>query len=154
MDLLSGDISLLVFRRIQQKNAKTISFDSQTLKMLVEIDGKRNLSQIAQYTGLKMNKIREVVSRLIGLNLVEPVVPATNSINPEFFQYLQAQLSLAIGPLASILIQDAVNDLGHIKTAFPKSHAPELIEILSRDIQDDEERSVFTQNMINRLKGE
>jgi len=154
MDLSSSDISSLVFRRIQKTDSESISFDSQTLMLLVELDGKKTLGQIAQQTRLKMHNIREIISRLVQLKLAEQVAQTISSLSSDFFNYLQVQLSLAIGPVADILIQDAVKDLGFTQTAFPKSQAPELVETLSRDIQETQERAVFTQNIINRLKSE
>ena len=42
-------------------------------------------------------------------------------LDEDFFEYLQAQLSLALGPIAEVLIEDALNDLGHQHTQFPST---------------------------------
>jgi predicted regulator of amino acid metabolism with ACT domain len=152
MDISSGDISAMVFRRVVREDAAEHSFDAQMLTLFMDLDGKKSLAVIAKKTGLKMSSLREAVNKLLKMKLIEPVAEAISAVDADFMDTLKRELSMAIGPLAQILIEDAVNDLGQSLTRFPIRRAPELVESLSREIQREDKRAVFKQNMIRKIK--
>jgi hypothetical protein len=152
MDISSGDISAMVFRRVDREDAAEYSFDAQMLTLFMELDGKKSLAVIAKKTGLKMSSLREAVKKLLKIKLIEPVAEAISAVDADFMDTLKRELSLAIGPLAQILIEDAVNDLGQSWTRFPTRRAPELVESLSREIQREDKRAVFKQAMVRKIK--
>ncbi|MBS1236842.1 MAG: hypothetical protein H6R37_86, partial [Deltaproteobacteria bacterium] len=47
MDISSGDISAIVFRRVVREDAAEYSFDAQMLKLFMELDGKKSLAVIS-----------------------------------------------------------------------------------------------------------
>jgi len=152
MDISSGDISAMVFRRVVREDAAEYSFDAQMLTLFMELDGKKSLAVIAKKTGLKMSSLREAVNKLLKIKLIEAVAEAISAVDADFMDTLKRELSLAIGPLAEILIEDAVNDLGQSLTPFPTRRAPELVESLSREIQREDKRAVFKQAMVRKIK--
>jgi hypothetical protein len=152
MDISSGDISALVFRRVIREDAAEYSFDPQMLTLFMELDGKKSLAVISRKTELKMSALREAANKLLKLKLIEQVAEAIAAVDEDFMDTLKRQLSLAIGPLAQILIEDAVNDLGQSVARFPTRRAPELVESLSREIQREEKRAAFKQAMVRKIK--
>ncbi len=152
MDISSGDISAIVFRRVVREDTAEYSFDAQMLTLFMELDGKKSLTVISKKTGLKMSSLREAVNKLLKIKLIEPVAEAISAVDADFMDTLKRQLSLAIGPLAPILIEDAVNDLGQNLDRFPARRAAELVESLSREIQREDKRAVFKQNMVHAMK--
>jgi len=50
------------------------------------------------------------------------------------------------------LIEDALMDLNYTISNFPATSAPELVEMLARQIQRDEKRVLFQQKMLEKLK--
>jgi hypothetical protein len=151
-DMKAGDISTLVFRRVMREDAGEISVDPQMLATFMELDGQKNLAAVARKTGQKMGSIREAVSKLLRLKLIEPVAGAVSVLDGDFIGDLRKELSLAIGPLAEIVIEDAAGDLGHDLFRFPSHRAAELVEMISREIKRDDKRVVFTQNMVARIR--
>ena len=152
MDISSGNILALVFRRVVREDIGEFSFDSNMLRVLMELDGKQSLSEIAKKINVDMSAIRKVMSKLLQLKLVEPVKVTVSMLDEDFFEYLQAQLSLALGPIAEVLIEDALNDLGHQRTRFPSSRAAELVDFVAREIQREEKMGQFKQDMVNKIK--
>jgi len=152
MDISSGEISFMVFRRAARDNAGEFSLDGQMLSVLMELDGKKSVSEVARNTGLSMDLIRQTISKLLKLKIIERVEEAVSTLDREFFDYLNAQLSLAIGPLAEILVEDAVSELGHSLSKFPVHRAAELVDLISREIQREEKRNIFKQNMLNKIR--
>lgn len=152
MDISSGDISAMVFRRVVREDTAEYSFDAQMLTLFMELDGKKSLAVISKKTGLKMSALREATSKLLKIKLIETVAEAISVVDADFMDTLKRELSLAIGPLASILIEDAVNDLGQNLNRFPTRRAAELVESLSREIQREDKRTAFKQNMVRKMR--
>ncbi len=152
MDILSGDISLLVFRRVALSNMGDISLDSRMLEVLMELDGKKNLGSISKKTGMTTGNLRESVSKLLKFNLIEIVEGTGAFLDNDFMGYLNEQFALAIGPVAEVIIEDAVSDLGYKMSQIPSHKIAELIDLLSAEIQRDEKKEAFKLNMIRRIK--
>ena len=152
MDISSGDIAAMVFRRMVRGDTEEVSFDAEMLTVFMELDGKKNLAAVAKKTGLKMSSIRRALHKLMVLKLIEAAEDAIPLVDRDFLEHLKRELSLAIGPLAEILIEDAVNDLGHNLSRFPSYKAAELVEMLGRQIQREDGRNGFNQNMFRKIK--
>jgi hypothetical protein len=152
MDISSGDISALVFRRLVREDTGDFSFDSQMLTIFMELDGKKNLAAVAKKTGLKMSSVREAVNRLMQLGLIELVEDAVSSLDRDFLEYLKRELSFAIGPLAEVLIEDAMSDMGYSAERFPAQRAAELVEMLGKEINREDKKATFKQNLVLKIK--
>jgi len=152
MDILSGEISLMIFERVVKHDIGDFSLDSQMLSVVTELDGKKNLEAIAKKTGLSMGVIREVISKLLKLELIEPIEDVSSEVDESFFAYLKEQLSLAIGPIAEIIIEEEIADLGYDPLKFPSKRAAELVDLVSREIQREDKKTTFKQNMIKKIK--
>jgi len=152
MDISSSDISAMVFGRVSRDDVGEFSLDGHMLSVLMELDGKKNISEIAKKTGLNMGVMRSTVSRLLELKLIEPFEEAVSLLGRDFFNNLDEQLSLAIGPIARVLIEDAVLDLGHSLSKFPSYRAAELVDILAREIQKEDKRVQFQRVMVEKIK--
>jgi hypothetical protein len=153
MDITSGDISALVFKRTVKAESERFSFDNLMLAIFTELDGKANLAMVARKTGLKMGALREAVSKLLRLELIELVEDAIPMTDRDFLDYLKKELSLAIGPLAEVVIEDAVGSMGYSMAKLPQHKAAELVGMLAREIQREDKSAVFKQNMVNKIKG-
>lgn len=152
MNVLSGELSGMVFRRVVRKDMGEFSFDSHMLSVLMEMDGRQKIGSVAEKTGLSLADLREIVSKLLGLKLIEPAQAAVKMLDEDFLDTLSAEMSLAVGPIAEVIIEDAVVDLGLNPTQVPSHRAAELVELLAREIQRDEKKTEFKQNMIRKIK--
>ena len=152
MDIQSGDISKLVFKRVARKDSGNVSIDTRALEVLMEIDGKKNLNDIARKTGLDLANMRNVISGLVKQDLIAPASNGFKVLGAEFQQMLETELALAVGPIAEVLVEDALSDLGLRSGQIPMSKAAELVELLSRDIQREEKKSAFIKTMITIIK--
>ena len=152
MDLTSGDITALVFKPVVKDDLGNFSLDGHMLNVLMALDGQMTLGQVAQRTGLNMANLREAASKLHKLKLIESVDRAGNTIDQDFFSFLIAELSLALGPLAEVIVEDGVEDLGYTLQNCPTQRAAELINLLAQEIQRDQKKSEFKQNMVQKIK--
>jgi hypothetical protein len=152
MDITSGDISALVFKRTVKEDSGEVSFDNLMLATFMELDGKKNLAMVAKKTGFKMSVVREAVNKLLRLQLIELAEDAIPVADKGFLDYLKMELSLAIGPLAEVIIEDTVNELGYSMAKVPQHRAAELVEMLAREIHREDKRVIFKQNMVSKIK--
>jgi hypothetical protein len=152
MDLSSGEISTLIFKRVVSDDLGNFSLNHRMLAVFMELDGQTNLGIVARRAGLNMSTMREIVSRLLQLKLITKVEGKLLFIDRDFLEYLYMQFSLAVGPVAEVLIEDEVHDLGYDLSQFPTQRIAELIDRLSRDIRREEKKNTFTRNMINKIQ--
>ncbi|MBW2591377.1 MAG: hypothetical protein JRD71_11885, partial [Deltaproteobacteria bacterium] len=106
----------------------------------------------AQKTGLNMGEIRDVISMLLHLKLVESAAENILMADDEFFNFLSTQLLLTVGPIAEVLIEDEIANMDHGISSFPAFRAAELVEVLSATIKREEKQSAFKLSMVKKLK--
>ena len=155
MVLSSGDISSMIFNRKVKDDLGDFSLDGQTLLILVELDGKATLGSLAEKTGLSMGAIRELIANLLKLGLIEKVEKDVVPVDNDFFRNLLDELALAIGPIASVIIEDEVQEFGHDVKSFPSFLVTDLVDRLAGEIRREEKKAIFIKNMANiiRAKG-
>ncbi len=152
MEISSGEISALVFKRAIKGDLGKFSFDSQMLAVFMALDGKKRLGTVAKEVGLNLGTMRAVISRLLRLKLIELEEEAIEVLDGDFLNFLRNELSLAIGPLAGVLIEDAFEDLGYGIDRFPSHRAAEIVELLAQDIQREEKKADFKIKMVKKMK--
>ena len=152
MDPTSGDVSGKVFRRVTKADLGEFSLDGNMLNVLMSLDGKKDLPAVASEVGLSLDDARQVMSRLLELGLAESVEAESVAVDQEFLDYLNNQLVNAVGPVASVLMEDVARDLGHELSKFPGNRAAELIVQLAQEIQQEDMKHQFKQNMLNKIK--
>jgi DNA-binding transcriptional ArsR family regulator len=152
MDVMSGDLSALVFKRVPTQNLGEFSLDGRMLGILMEVDGRQSMGAIARKLGLSPGAIRPVVSKLLELGLIEADENALSILDAQFLKYLKEELALAVGPIAEVLIEDAAGDLGYTPERFPAHRAAELVDLLARQIRREEKMTLFKQNMVDMIR--
>jgi hypothetical protein len=149
---LPGDITKMVFRQVVKNHVKTISIDSRLLGVFLQLDGNRNVGIVAQKTGLNLGAMREAISDLLEMEIIEQVGHIETNVDKEFLNYLNNQFSKAVGPIADVLIEEEIADMGYQLSNFPIAQVPELVDLLAREIRRDEKKSVFKLNMVSKMK--
>ncbi len=152
MDLSSGGVAGLVFKQAIRGDLGKLSLNGQMLSVLMGFDGKKTLGQVAQQLGLNLATIRPIVAQLLKYKLVERVEVAVDTVDQDFISFLISQLSVAIGPLGGIVVEDGLEDLGFTKTNFPTHRTAELVNLLSQEIQREDKRIQFKQVMLKKIK--
>ena len=152
MDISSSQISHMVFQRVTPLSPGEFSLDSQMLAVLMELDGRQSLAAVAKKMGINIAAMREIVFRLLRMKLIEPVEEAVSKVDEDFMDYLRSELAVATGPIAQILIEEGVRDLGCTMHQFPAHRAAELVDLLAKEIHRDEKMVVFKEHMVNKIK--
>ena len=151
MDLSSGDISSMIYRRTAATDLGDFSLNRRTLNVYMELNGEATLGQVAEKTGINLGTLRELVSNLLRIGLIERVQKEIEVLDGDFFRYLVSQLSLATGPIAGVLIEDEIHDLGYEVDQFPGYRVTELIDRLAVQIRREDKKAIFIENMANKI---
>jgi predicted transcriptional regulator len=143
MDFSSSELSAMVFKRVVRQDIGEFSLDHKMLSVFMELDGKAPLVVVAQKTGMNMSSMRDVIAKLMQNGLVEKVDREIVTLDKDFFEYLVTHLSLAVGPIAQVLIEDEVENMGYELSRFPGHRVAELIDNLAQEIRREEKKNVF-----------
>ncbi len=153
MDLFSSDISSLVFKRNIRKDMDNLSLTPLMLNVLVRLDGTKKAAVIARDLTITMAALKDALSHLHKFQLITRVETSVPLLDEEFFKYLESLLASIVGPMAGVLIKDALNKLGVTRDKAPITRAAELIDRISAKIFIADKRQMFREAMVNRLRG-
>jgi hypothetical protein len=151
LDALSGDISPLVFQLSVKNEPGEVTLDKEMLSVIQELDGKKTIGMIAKSMGLDQEKLKGIIAKLLTSGIIALVNQSMPMMKEDFFVYLTDQLSLATGPMAEVLIDEALATLGYNLTNFPKHRVQELIDLLAPRIFREEKRAIFKQNLYKKI---
>ena len=118
----------------------------------MQLDGSRNLAAAAREIGMDMETARDVALKLFELKIIVQTGGGGEAVSEGFMAFLTRQFSLAVGPLAEILIEDQIEDLGESRDSFPGSRIPELVDLLARQIPRQEKKIDFQQVMLDYMR--
>lgn len=152
MGTSSGEVADLVLKRIIKEDIGKLSLDGNMLSVLITLDGKKTLSEVAEQTGMSLASIRPIVARLAKLKLIARVKKAVDVVDDDFMKFLIAGLSTAIGPLGEIIVEDGLRDLGYSMTTFPQNRSAELVNHLAKEIRREDQRIEFKQQMLKKIR--
>lgn len=151
MDLASGDIASMIFRRTATGAQGDFSLNRRALNVYMELDGAATLGQVAAKSGINLETMRKLISHLLSIGLIESVQTEIVMLDGDFYRYLLGQLALATGPIASVLIEDEIHDLGYEVDQFPGFRAKELVDKLAAQIRREDKKATFVENMTNKI---
>ena len=135
-----------------ETNRSEFTMDIDMVRILVSLDGKTSINGIAQDMKVPGEQLRNSVEKLIKMGLIEAPESKPKVLDRAFFDSLSTAMARMVGPIAPILIDDAVADLGYEQSNFPIQRVAELIDALSVEIQKKEKRLAFQQGMMKMLK--
>jgi hypothetical protein len=152
MDLSSGDIASMIFKPADPLDRGDFSLNRQTLNVYLNLNGEVTLGELSAKLDIDLDTLRGVISHLLRLGLIESADREIVAVDAEFLRDLINQLALATGPIASILIEDEIQNLGYEVDQFPGHRAMKLIERLAAQIRRDDKKSIFLKNMITKIR--
>ena len=148
----AADIASMVFRPAVIEGAAAFSLDRKALAILMEFDGSRTVAAVARQFNLDLASIAGIVRRLSELGLIEPVTDASGALDRTLIEHIAGRLAMVIGPLAPVVIEEEIRDMGYGAGSFPTSRAQELIDRLAATIRREEKREVFLAEMAELVK--
>lgn len=155
MDFLPKNAAGLYFRKKIRRDLQTVSLDADMISLLLVIDEHKSLYQIAAEVELDGASFKRTLKRLLEQGLIETVQKRAPRLGNAFLQAVRANLIRTIGPVAEIILEEAVADLSLTPPDITVDQAAELVYRISREIPDEDSRTQFQNSImpiLNKLK--
>lgn len=72
-------------------------------------------------------------------------------LSSNFFNFLYDEFTNVVGPVATLIIDETLDDMGLDQTYFPQNRVPELIENLTTECDDSPEKTHFIKVMMDKV---
>jgi len=151
-----------VYRRVGGDEQR---HDMHMFNILMAFDGKRSVEAIAREDHYEIDDLIQAIQQLVTSGAIEPVgtVPSdskkgtvtaySDSMRDTFFSQLEDELSRIMGPVSGIIVQENMGQLGSDRSNFPMNRAGELVQLISRNIPDNNQSQAFVNRMTEVLNG-
>ncbi len=133
-----------------------VSLKPESWRILAHVNGERSIAEIAQTIGMDEAAAAQVALSLYQAGVLEisqgTVAPPRATVDGSFFNEVTQQLAAAVGPLAEIVIDEEIENLGESRKEFPRERIPDLVERVSQAILNDAKRIKFQQVMLEAIR--
>jgi len=143
------------FRLSLQKSPENKNINADQWNALALCNGTKTVSEIAGTLNWDEFKTSKTILQLVQLGLLvkaEGQRPVEKKVAGEtFFLKVENELKKAIGPVASVIIDDKLNELGMTSASLPQDQALPFVEALSEEIPRDAQKKEFIRLMMEFL---
>ena len=147
----SPGLSQIYFKKTIRKNMEEITLDAEMIRLLIAIDENKNISQVARAAEMNLSQVRDVLTKLLKLELVVPVKKDVTYLEQSFINFLKTKLSESVGPMGEILIEDILDEMGLQIDRIPVNAAPDFVRNIAREIPQEENRTLFEDVILSRI---
>ena len=147
----------VAFRIAVMNNTEERNIQGEQWKVLAMCNGVTGVQQIAESLGWDMFKTSKTVYQMVQSGLLErtseraeqqPQAPAQKQyVNGNFFPTLESELRKVMGPIAPIVIEDAIAGFGVSKDSLPLDEIEKFVAAVSQEITENTKRVGFTKAM-------
>jgi predicted transcriptional regulator len=142
--------------RLSSRNGADVVLRPDEWNTVICMNGIKTVGEISRELGVSEIEAAKHLYRLLEAGLIEvtekPIHPLGRIAGKRFFDIVQQELTLVMGPMAPVIIEDHVADMDERISAFPRNRAAELIEGISMEISDEGKRVDFQKKMLEILK--
>jgi|GEM_PF-5483358 predicted transcriptional regulator len=162
----SGDINVLSYDKI-----KSFTCSKTELEILLMLKDGKNKSYILNNLDISSSRFNAAVTDLSETGVVEVEKKdffknekTENKINSsdlkakntdstkESIDFLVSRFSEAIGPIAEVVAEDEISEMGENREDFPVERFAELVNLLSSQIPRTDKKKEFQKAMMLKLK--
>jgi hypothetical protein len=146
----------VVFRLAGRRGSDEINLKPAEWNILTQVDAMRSVGEISNALNLDEFGVGKILYGLYSAGLLEvverPKPPPEKALGRDFFKKVDEELARALGPIASVIVDDQILELGEERDSFPKGKAAELVEAVSFEIADEGKRIRFQRSMLEILR--
>jgi predicted transcriptional regulator len=144
-----------IFHLSLQKSQENKNITAEQWNVLALCNGTKNVSEIAETLSWDEFRTSKIILQLIQLGLLvraEGQRPAEKKfLGENFFQKVENEFKKAVGPMASIIIDDKIEEFGNTRSSFPQDQTLSFIEALAEEIPRDGQKKEFIRVMMEVL---
>ena len=145
-----------IFTLSKSKSPSEETLRSAEWAVITQVDGHKTVRDISDLLSLGQDEAAGLFNGLLQKELIElqsMEEEITEYVPVEFFNSLEAELTKIIGPVAPLILDDTFMEMNTNKDHYLPERIPELIEMLSEEIVDNQKKVKFQQIMLTHLKG-
>ncbi len=139
---------------------ESVTVDAADWRILARMDGRTSIAALATELGFEEGELVRQLVRLKNAGLFELEIvqsqpkeaPQRQLAGPQFFLALTTAVADAMGPLAEVIVDDAVEGMGFTRPTLPREAVSHLCERIAAEIRDDEHRVRFQQTILSMLR--
>jgi len=151
-----SNLSQVIFKMSSGDLASEINLKPEAWRILTQVNGGRTLAEIAKNVGMDEATAVNLADTLFKAHILEvapgSVQPASESVDAKFFNNITRELAKAMGPLASVIVEDEIAALGEALENFPRDRLADLVERVSESIKDNTKRLNFQRLMLEAIR--
>ncbi len=153
---VANNLSQVVFMLFNGNLVEEIHLKPGEWRFLTQVDGVHSVVEIARSLAIDQAAADSIAESLYKAGMLQiaagSVVPPSATVNGNFFDHVTRELTLVMGPMASVVIEDEVGALGETRENFPRDRIAELVERLGKVVRDDARRLQFQQIMLDAIR--
>jgi hypothetical protein len=140
-----------VFRLSLQKSPENKNINVDQWNVLALCNGTKTISEIAESLSWDEFKTSKIIFQLVQLGLLEKAEDQKpvkkKPVSENFLPMVETELKRVIGPLAPLIINDKLSDLGETKDSLGQDQALSFLEKLGEEISNDSKKKEFLRIM-------
>ena len=133
--------------RLLPQESGTVNLTKEEWDILTRIDGKKSFEEIANELDLLPLDLAKSVQRFFKAGLIGAGPPSAEQagalFGADYLAALEKELRLAVGPVASIILEEGLKDLHPAGESLTAQKIETLLERLSKAIPEQEKRAGF-----------
>ena len=146
----------LVFKLSSKRAPDEVKLKHEEWSVLSQIDGKTTVGEISKELKIGEYDTAYILYKLFSSGLIEvdtePQRNVKKLVDEGFFDFVEKNLAEIIGPVATVILEDEIKNMGEEKGSFPMGKVSLLVEKISGDIANDTQRIAFQKRTLDALK--
>jgi hypothetical protein len=142
-----------VFMLNQAKSPKDFKLKSMEWAIITQIDGKKSVEEISNTLSLTEEEIQTFFGSLLEKELISLKEDAivVEYVTPDILAEIEQELTLLVGPVASVILDDTLIDMNADRQTLPKNRIGEFVELVSNEIDDPSKRVKFLELVLPKI---
>jgi len=144
----------MIFTLNQERTPEDANLMHLDWAVVSQLDGKKTVRQIADNLSLNTREIEEIFKKLVAADLLIPVSKSNenNYLPSDFFKSLIHEMTLLLGPVAGIILEDVLKMMHHNRDNFERYKLPVFIDLLTNQIDDPVKQIEFQKRIYSISK--
>ncbi len=147
-----ANLSNTRFKKTDRASSQEFTFDSDMLKMLLAIDEKKTLREVAQEVKMGQAAFKDTFVKLVKLRLIEQVGDQETCVEESFINFMREALIQLIGPLGEVLVDDTADEMGMTASSIPVSGLADFVAAVAKEIPGDKQSNEFKKRMLKEMR--
>ena len=146
----------IVFKLSSKRAPDEVRLKHDSWSVLSQIDGKKTVGDISDELKMGEYETARNLYQLFSSGLVEvastPQRKSRKVVDGGFFDLVEKELAEIIGPMAPVILDEEIRELGEERSSFPVEKVSLLVEKVSGEIADDSQRIAFQKMALSALR--